>query len=135
MSFRLFIYYCAVCGAWAAWLGWALGKLAAPEADVPRALVQGLYLGLLVALSLGLLGRLFRKPADELLSSSATGFIALGLCIGLFVGLTQVVLKEAWIRVESGFRPGREMILCQPETTIGRAESCDIGLFGDPEIE
>ena len=59
------------------------------------------------------------------------GFVALGMCIGLLIGLAQVILKEAWVRVEAGFRAGREMILSKPEVTIGRAESCDIGLFGD----
>ena len=35
----------------------------------------------------------------------------------------------------NGFRPGRQILLTRPETTIGRAESCDIGLFGDPAVE
>ena len=30
---------------------------------------------------------------------------------------------------------GREIMLTKDETTIGRAESCDIGLFGDNAIE
>ena len=45
-------------------------------------------------------------PAWTLWSPSATGFVALGACIGLVVGLAQVILKEAWVRVEAGFRPG-----------------------------
>jgi pSer/pThr/pTyr-binding forkhead associated (FHA) protein len=61
--------------------------------------------------------------------------VVLGVCIGLFVGLAQVILKEAWVRVEAGFRPGRELILAKDEVTIGRAETCDIGLFGDASIE
>jgi predicted component of type VI protein secretion system len=63
------------------------------------------------------------------------GFVALGFCIGVLIGLAQVIFKEAWVRVEKGFRPGRELILTKPEVTIGRAEGCDIGLFGDPKIE
>jgi pSer/pThr/pTyr-binding forkhead associated (FHA) protein len=39
------------------------------------------------------------------------------------------------VKVEAGFRRGRELILAKPEMTIGRAESCDIGLFGDPTVE
>src|SRR5262249_44885326 len=46
-----------------------------------------------------------------------------------------VVLKEAWVRVESGRRAGRELILTKDETTIGRAESCDVGLFGEKGVE
>lgn len=246
MSFRLFVYYCALCGAWAAWLGWALGRLVAPSGDLARALVQGLLLGMLVALALGwvdalgnlarrqagllltrvlvavaigcvggllgaglgqllvrtthlglltlvgwaltglligisvgvydlvtclrrkedpagarrkvrngllggavgglvgsilylvlrkLLELTFRKPPDELLSASAVGFVALGLSIGLAIGLAQVILREAWLRVEEGFRPGREMLLSKAETTLGRAETCDVGLFGDQAVE
>jgi FHA domain-containing protein len=72
---------------------------------------------------------------DRLWSPSAWGFVALGMCIGLLIGLAQVILKEAWLKVEAGFRKGREIILAKPEITIGRAEHCDIGLFGDPQIE
>ncbi len=72
---------------------------------------------------------------DRLWSPSAWGFVALGMCIGLLIGLAQVILKEAWLKVEAGFRKGREFILAKPEITIGRAENCDLGLFGDPQIE
>jgi pSer/pThr/pTyr-binding forkhead associated (FHA) protein len=51
------------------------------------------------------------------------------------VGLAQILLKEAWIRVEAGFRPGREMILQKERTSIGRAEGSDIALFGDAGVE
>jgi len=75
------------------------------------------------------------KPFEKLWSPSAMGFVALGACIGLLIGLAQVVLKEAWLRVESGFRAGRELIISKAAVTIGRAESCDVGLFGDPAVE
>jgi hypothetical protein len=65
----------------------------------------------------------------------ALGLTIVGLCIGLFIGLAQVILKEAWIKVESGFRAGRELILAKQETAVGRGEGCDVGLFGDPQVE
>ncbi len=65
----------------------------------------------------------------------AIALVILGLCIGLFIGLAQVVLKEAWLKVAKGFRAGRELLLAKDETTVGRAESCDLGLFGDNGIE
>jgi MFS family permease len=68
-------------------------------------------------------------------SSLATGLVVLGLFIGLLIGTAQVLLKEAWVRVESGFKAGREMILSKPETVVGRAEGCDIALFGDTGVE
>jgi len=72
---------------------------------------------------------------DEFWSPAATGFVVLGMCIGLLMGLTQVILTDASIKVESGFRAGRELILTRAETTVGRGEACDVGLFGDPAIE
>jgi hypothetical protein len=67
--------------------------------------------------------------------SLATGLVILGMCIGLLIGIAQVVLKEAWVKVEKGFRAGREMILTKPEIIIGRAEGVDIALFGDMQVE
>jgi hypothetical protein len=252
MSFRLFIYYCAICGGWAAALGWALSRivgLIVGEGPI-RAVLQGLCLGVLIvsglslvdvlwnvspgqtskmtvrmaiAVALGLIGSLagaalgqalhdatqlraiqiisqivgwtvtglligaslgaadiipgltaggglqggrrkflsgvlggslggllggalslvlgfllgtvFDKNPDSLKSSSAVGYVTLGTSIGLFIGLAQVMLKEAWLKVEAGFRVGREMILSRTETTLGRSESCDIGLFGDALVE
>lgn len=264
MSFRLFIYYCALCGAWAGFLGWALGNMLSPRPDpdhtwtiLVRGTVMGLFLGLLVSLVLGLvdglwnlslrqvfalMGRvggamvfgatfgalfglisqslvtliesslggswfvrilggmfqligwtltallvgialalpqvalsLLRKKdvrgslkklykcagggllggllggslalalgfafatllsgRNSLWSPTSYGFVALGACIGLLIGLAQVILKEAWIKVEAGFRPGREMILVKESTSIGRAEGSDVALFGDPGVE
>jgi hypothetical protein len=254
MSFRLFIYYCAVCGGWAALAGWAAGvvmtsgdglwpsvvlgcllgvavamalgtidavwNLTGHRYDriVGRALFGGLLgglsgmlgalvgyaiyspwegrlgdaaeflkvpgwflVGLLVGASIGLYDFIARMKAGdrsgggvrkllngivggaiggiiggvlfvllklgikgllraigtetEPWSSSAAGLVALGACIGLFIGLAQVILKEAWITVESGRRAGRELILSKEMTTIGRAEACDVGLFGDNGIE
>ncbi len=246
MSFRLFVYYCAVCGAWAAFLGWGLGRILGPQSmdALPRTVLRGLSLGLLLAFGLGLvdaffssrrpvaiilrglfvaavglvggllggavgqalysatnnavllgfgwvltglligasvgvfdvlvrryrgegtagamrkvlngliggsiggllgallyvplgsaLGWLFKRDPNDVLSSSAWGFVVLGACIGLFIGLAQVILREAWVCVESGFRPGRELIITKDVVTIGRAESCDIGLFGGQGVE
>src|SRR5262245_1024358 len=225
MSFRRFLYYCTLVGAWAALLGWFLARTLAPttRSVPPRALddmlpaaVYGLFLGLtvtfglslvdalwnfspshfvaillrlLTAMLVGLLGAsacgglagfafswsqlsavfivgwvalgflvglsvsvfdlvaglarkdvagplkksiqcvlggtlggvvggtlawLLRFPVgwllgdptgNDLWSPTAYGFVALGGLIGLLVGFSQVILREAWIRVEAGFRP------------------------------
>lgn len=246
MSFRLFIYYCALIGGWAALAGWILGRILSPENKLGEAGIRGLGLGLMVAVGLGLvdsfwnlswrqagqialrvgvgllvgavgglvggiigqalhtvssiffvfgwtltgllvgasigsyeilhslvaqqnlsgskkkllkclmggtiggvlgglLALMLRGPLRETLfphkeegwlwTPTALGFVALGMCIGLLVGLAQVILKEAWIKVEAGFRPGRELILAKEKTTIGRAEGVDIALFGDAGVE
>jgi hypothetical protein len=100
--------------------------------------VGGILGGVLFLVLTGLWSGLFAKtdkPIDQLWSPSAIGFVVLGMCIGLAIALAQVILREAWVRVEQGFRAGREVLVSKPEVTIGRAESCDIGLYGDAQIE
>ena len=246
MSFRLFVYWCALCGGWAAALGWALGQVVAAGDSLGGTGLKGMFLGLFIALALGLVDALWvyslrpfrrvvarvlvcvavgavgglvggaagqllfdefenlaafqifgwvltglmvgaaigsydllrgwvreealRFPAskvvrgvvggavggllgglldwqlgevwtrlfpakDDLWSPSLTGFIALGRCIGLLIAVAQLVLTEAWLKVEAGFRKGRELLVNKPVLTLGRAESCDLGLFGDAQIE
>jgi hypothetical protein len=236
MSFRLFIYYCAICGGWAAFLTWGilaatglrghinhylwailtgglLGMILASAIGAVDALLNAVgaqrIMRVLICLTIGLFGGLFggvvgeflhdklhfpvfigwiltgicigasigiydllrslltqsemRMPLKKTLngiyggllggflgglpfgflmeskaiprSNLAISLVILGLCIGLLIGLAQVFLKEAWLKVAQGFRAGRELLLAKDETTIGRAESCDLGLFGDNTIE
>lgn len=60
------------------------------------------------------------------MSSRAFSFVLLGLFIGFFIGLAQVILKQAWLTVESGFRPGRQMILGQDIITMGTSEKSSL---------
>jgi hypothetical protein len=105
-----------------------------------RKIVNGICGGLLG----GFIGGLVSQGLDYLTdkgilslsrSALALGLVAVGLFIGLFIGLAQVLLKEAWVRVEKGFRAGRELILAKDETTVGKGEACDIGLFGDSQLD
>jgi hypothetical protein len=68
-------------------------------------------------------------------SNLTIGLVILGMCIGLLIGLAQVILKEAWVKVEQGFRAGREVMMNKDELTVGKGESCDIGLFGDQGLD
>src|SRR5205814_3172025 len=54
MSFRLFIYYCALCGGGAAFAGWVAGRVVADSPGLLNTGIKGLWLGLSVALALGL---------------------------------------------------------------------------------
>jgi hypothetical protein len=66
--------------------------------------VGGLLGGILSVVLRGVWTGIFsNKPSELLWSPSAMGFVALGMCIGLLIGLAQVILKEAWVRIEAGF--------------------------------
>jgi hypothetical protein len=249
MSFRRFIYYCTLVGAWAAFLGWACARIVTsftPSGDTLEATIYALLMGLAVAFGVSLvealwnfssqqfmaislrvatamlvafigsstcgsligvayhytqfsfvlifgwiglgflvgtsigvfdviaglarkdvagplkklakciaggtlggilggifawvlkfqLGRLLNDPSGNTLwSPTAVGFVILGGLIGLLVGLSQVVLLEAWVKVEAGFRPGRDLVITRDRTVIGRGEGSDIALFGDNGVE
>jgi len=83
----------------------------------------------------GLLGGMLFDPIQNLIgtagmSSRATAFVILGICIGALIGLAQVVLKEAWLTVLDGYRAGRQLILSQPMTALGRADHLPLPFLG-----
>ncbi|MFM9964541.1 MAG: FHA domain-containing protein [Planctomycetaceae bacterium] len=93
----------------------------------------------------GLFGGMLFDPITNMIgsasgmSSRATSFVILGMCIGVLIGLAQVVLKDAWLTVLDGYRAGRQLILSQPVTTLGRAEHLPLPFLGsmsqDLELE
>lgn len=247
MNFRLFIYYCSVCGGWAALLAWGVCFLLGPadprqiRSAMGNAILIGALLGAFVAAAVGFvdavlnsvgfqrvqrtllcagvgllggmiggaLGQSFRnagmprfigwiivgvfigasigvfdvirasmtrgdmklpikrtlngiyggvlggflggifydalmgavnnpdEPMKGLMpfSGLAIGLVILGLLIGSLIALAQVFLKEAWVKIDSGRRAGKEMMISKDETVIGRAEGVDIGLYGEQGIE
>jgi hypothetical protein len=75
--------------------------------------------------------------AGRTMGDRATGFVILGMCIGCFIGLAQVILKEAWLTVENGFRPGRQLVLSMPEIIMGTSEKAALPFiaFGAKGVE
>lgn len=66
--------------------------------------------------------------------SRAIAFSLIGLLAGLFVGLVEDLLKQAWVRVLAGRNEGRDYIISKPLTIMGRDERADVPLFGDPAL-
>lgn len=91
--------------------------------------------GLIGGAAGGFLGGLLFDPiatSGSDLASRAVAFVILGVSIGALVGLTHVVLKEAWLTVVDGFRPGRQMILTEPVTFLGRGDHLPLPFLGYP---
>ncbi|MFH1918386.1 MAG: FHA domain-containing protein, partial [Planctomycetota bacterium] len=64
------------------------------------------------------------------MSSRAVAFVILGVSIGALIGLTHVVLKEAWLTVVDGFGPGRQWILSETTTVLGRGDHLPLPFLG-----
>ena len=92
MSFRWFIYYCAVCGGCAALVGWMLGKLPPFSPGVLLDALKAMYVGLMLGIVLSLIdslmnfawSRLFLVAA-RVLTAGVVGSVA-GLLGGLITG-------------------------------------------------
>jgi hypothetical protein len=122
-------------------LGWTIMGLAIGSAQgmyegSSRKTRNGLIGGVLGGLLGGLLFGLIARPGAQIsgrtfdMSSRAVGFVVLGLSVGAMIGLAQVVLKEAWLTVVDGFRPGRRLILAQAATFLGRGDHLALPFLG-----
>src|SRR5439155_23841694 len=102
MSFRLFVYYCALCGGWAAYLGWLLGVWLTPgtNLDLVHNVIVGMFLGLMIAVGLGLVdamwvlkwqrfGQIMLRVIVEILIGGDGGMIG-GMIDHVVYDMTQV---------------------------------------------
>jgi hypothetical protein len=82
MSFKLYVYYSALGGGWAAFAGWFLGRLFEPAGEFAAALLQGLLLGAFLAAGVGLVDGFWNRPGrpGELAAQAAAA--GLGGCAG-----------------------------------------------------
>src|SRR5438067_722104 len=63
MSFKVFIYYCALCGGWAAFLAWVVTQLLELNTldAIPRSAAMAGVLGFFVAAAVGLMDALLNS--------------------------------------------------------------------------
>ncbi|MGH7779584.1 MAG: FHA domain-containing protein [Candidatus Binataceae bacterium] len=98
--------------------------------------------GVLGGIAGGALGGFFYQSLTSTFPQAfgrAIAIIVLGALIGFFIGLVGELLKRGWLMVvrsqSRNAREGREYPLVKAVTIIGRAEECDIGLFGDKSVQ
>jgi hypothetical protein len=85
MSFRLFIYYCALCGGGGAFLGWMLGRLINLNNVFLTQGLKGMFLGLAIALALALVDAPWGYSLRRLLSNGVR--MATAVVVGMIGGL------------------------------------------------
>lgn len=72
--------------------------------------------------------------AETAAVSRLVGFGALGVMIGLMMGLVEHLRREVWFRVIAGPMQGKQFILFGDKTTFGSSGKADIILYGDPRV-
>ncbi len=110
-------------------MGMAIGAAEGLYQNSFRRVRNGAIGGALGGLLGGFLFGLLVRPGGEM-ASRAFAFVALGMAIGTLIGLTHVVLRRGWLTVLDGFRPGRQLILDQVVTLLGRGDHLPLPLLG-----
>ncbi|MBS1720770.1 MAG: FHA domain-containing protein [Armatimonadetes bacterium] len=128
-------------------IGTVLGGGIGLSSLIPRKGIQGLIGG---AIGGGIGGFLFDpiaqaiSPATIMTSASkvnegggasrAVYFVMSGALIGLFIGIIEVVQKQAWLRRELGRNEGKDYPLDSTENHIGRSEWAAVSIFDDKAV-
>ena len=115
-------------------LGFGMNVIKSTKAQ-RRASVMGGTVG-------GVLGGLLFDPINRFLIPSVeqgdvmrlVGFCVVGLCVGIFVALSERLGRDGWIRVLTGPLRGKAFILYHNPTVIGASPTANIYLFKDPKI-
>ena len=100
-----------------------------------RASVMGGLIG-------GVLGGMLFDPINRFLIPSTeqgevmrlVALCSVGLCVGIFVALSERLGRDGWIRVRTGPLRGKAFILYHNPTIIGASPNANIYLFKDPKI-
>ncbi|MBM3496008.1 MAG: FHA domain-containing protein [Armatimonadetes bacterium] len=128
--------------------GLAAGAATMSQKRTMHGLAGGLIGGFLGGFAFNLVANLFAQPIQGMAAaassgpqiieiggpSRAVGFTAIGAFTGLFIGLVDELLKQAWVRVLVGTNEGKDFIISKSLTIIGRDERADIPVFADPSL-
>jgi hypothetical protein len=93
----------------------------------------------------GLLGGLFFDPINFLLlgpdgisggpASRAVGLTIIGASVGLLIGLTDLLTRDAWLKVLTGPLQGKEFSFNRTPIRLGSSPKNEIYLFKDSKID
>jgi len=93
----------------------------------------------------GLVGGLLFDPLSYLVSggtltsgastSRLVGFIIVGMAIGFFIGIVELLAREAWLKMLAGPARGKEYLIYRSPMRIGSGSKADLPLRGQSEIE
>ena len=128
-------------------IGMFLGAGIGASSLTPKRIIQGFVGGALGGaisgllfdpvsgvLSQGILSARGQERGEIGIFGRALTAVLLGALIALFIGLVERFARSAWLRLSLGRNEGKEWSIDGGQTFIGRSESAQVPLFGDPNI-
>lgn len=123
--------------AWAVFggaLGLGMNVLRTTRAQRRASLMGGIVGGALGGLLFDPINRFLIPSTDQGDVMRLVGLSTVGLCVGIFVALSEQLGREGWLRVRTGPLRGKAFILYHNPTIIGASPSAHIYLFKDPKV-
>jgi hypothetical protein len=90
----------------------------------------------------GLLGGLLFDPIYFAISgdspsghlSRMVGFTVMGACVGLMIGVVELLARDAWLQMVEGPLAGKEFLIFKDLLSVGASPGSDIYLFNDDQV-
>jgi hypothetical protein len=93
----------------------------------------------------GLIGGLLFDPIDMIFRSQsgmpsgalsrAIGILVIGAAVGLMIGFTDLLTRDAWLKILSGPLRGKEFSFARMPVRLGSSPQSEVYLFHDPQVE
>jgi hypothetical protein len=140
-SFTPFGFFVQMTGRGLAWClaGIAMGLGQGIALRSKRLLLYG-FLGGIIG---GLLGGLLFDPIDLLILgvdkpsshwSRLIGLGVIGACVGVMIGVVELLARDAWLQMTRGPLAGKEFLIFKDMMNVGASPKNDIYLFNDPLV-
>lgn len=123
--------------AWAIFggaLGLGMNLVRSTRAQRRASLMGGIVGGELGGLLFDPINRFLIPAAEQGDVMRLVGLSTIGLCVGIFVALSEQLGREGWLRVRTGPLRGKAFILYHNPTIIGASPTAHIYLFKDPKV-
>lgn len=123
--------------AWAIFggaLGLGMNVLRSTRAQRRASLMGGIVGGELGGLLFDPINRFLIPATEQGDVMRLVGLCTIGLCVGIFVALSERLGREGWLRVRTGPLRGKAFILYHNPTIIGASPTAHIYLFKDPKV-
>ena len=123
--------------AWAVFgaaLGLGMNVIKSTKGQRRASLMGGLVGGALGGLVFDPINRFLIPSTEQGDIMRLVGLVSVGLCVGIFVALSERLGRDGWIRVLTGPLRGKAFILYHNPTIVGASPNANIYLFKDPKI-
>lgn len=115
-------------------LGLGMNLIRSTAAQRSASLMGGIVGGVLGGLLFDPIHRFLFPAVEEGSRMRLVGLCAIGLCVGIFVALSERLGRVGWVRVRTGPLRGKAFILYHNPTIIGSSPQSNIYLFKDAKV-